>query len=137
MTKGTVGCCVWYRNVSLLFTESIYKLQRHDTRSFHGRRNALLPFAKIFTSCIRAVPMSPSPRCFHEGRNAPLPFAKTIYKLRRRGPRFPDVFTRVGTRLYHSQNTIYKLHRRESRCFYGCRNAPLPVAKIIYTDTIC
>ena len=45
---------------------------------------------------------SPSPQCFHEGRNAPLPFVKRIFKLHMRGPRFPDVFTRVRTRLYHS-----------------------------------
>ena len=75
VTKGTVGCCVWYRNVSLLFTESIYKLQRHDTRSFHGCRNALLPFGKYLQVAYARSPC----------------------------PHLPDVFTRVGTRLYHSQ----------------------------------
>ena len=53
-----------------------------------------------------ACTQSPSPRCFHEGRNAPLPFVKSIFKLHMRGPRFPDVFTRVRTRRYHSQKVF-------------------------------
>ena len=100
-----------YRNASLLFTTFIYKLHRRGFRRFQGRGIALLPFGKSIYKLHRR-----GARCFREGKIAPLPFAKTIYKLHIYA--VPNVFTGVGTHLYHSQ-----------KLFTGCRNAPLLFVK--------